>query len=111
MSRPVSPVHMARVHSNATLMSELNSPTGTDKASHMGFEDRKWGYTEPSSVRNSASSVGGSMRRDVDELPSPSVAPPLERLSLVPKTRLSGGLAEMGDISRNNTEGWPIYWQ
>ncbi|KAL6709172.1 hypothetical protein ACN47E_001988 [Coniothyrium glycines] len=34
-----------------------------------------------------------------------------ERVSVVPKTRLSGGLAEMGDVSVDNTEGWPIYWR
>jgi len=31
--------------------------------------------------------------------------------SVVPKTRLSGGLAEMGGLDRENTLGWPIYWR
>jgi hypothetical protein len=30
----------------------------------------------------------------------------------VPKTRLSGGLAEMGELSlQDTTQGWPIYWR
>lgn len=36
----------------------------------------------------------------------------LRRDSEVPKMRLSGGLAEMGELSLHDTrQGWPIYWR
>jgi hypothetical protein len=38
--------------------------------------------------------------------------PALPSQLLVPKTRLSGGLAEMGELSLQETgQGWPIYWR
>lgn len=46
------------------------------------------------------------------ELPNPSATRPETRDSQVPKMRLSGGLAEMGEMSLQDTrQGWPIYWR
>lgn len=46
------------------------------------------------------------------QLPSPSATRPETRDSQVPKMRLSGGLAEMGELSLQDTrQGWPIYWR
>jgi hypothetical protein len=61
--------------------------------------------------------AGEIARRDEDiNLASPSLPRPVEmkseaRDSHVPKMRLSGGLAEMGALSLQDTkQGWPIYW-
>jgi hypothetical protein len=49
--------------------------------------------------------------RDLSQ-PSPSLAVPEIQDGQVPKTRLSGGLAEMGALSlQDTTQGWPIYWR
>jgi hypothetical protein len=45
-------------------------------------------------------------------LPSPPAVRPETRDGQVPKMRLSGGLAEMGELSlHDTTQGWPIYWR
>jgi hypothetical protein len=45
-------------------------------------------------------------------VPNPVALRPETRDSQVPKMRLSGGLAEMGELSlQDTTQGWPIYWR
>jgi hypothetical protein len=46
-------------------------------------------------------------------LPSPSLTRPATRDGpSVPKMRLSGGLAEMGEVNlQDSRQGWPIYWR
>jgi hypothetical protein len=62
--------------------------------------------------RHSAGSGQQSVNDSEPSIPSPSVLRPQTSDSQVPKMRLSGGLAEMGELSlQDTTQGWPIYWQ
>jgi hypothetical protein len=62
--------------------------------------------------RDSAGSGQQSVNDSEPSIPSPSVLRPQTSDSQVPKMRLSGGLAEMGELSlQDTTQGWPIYWQ
>lgn len=119
-SEALPPLRVTRLGSAATTISELSSPVDMEKTpewSMIGYEIQKGTHSrDPSGSTDSRrASAQVSMERDVEissSMPPSALAPtPVERLSQVPKMRLSGGLAEMGDISTNNTEGWPIYWK
>ncbi|KAF1847206.1 uncharacterized protein K460DRAFT_55127 [Cucurbitaria berberidis CBS 394.84] len=119
-TRNIPPLRMNRSGSTTTMISELPSPIDVEKGLPV------WRLSEPATrkdlgaTRDSASSDllsrgGAVIRSSMPELqPSSSLllsSSVAERVSTVPKTRLSGGLAEMGGISTDNTEGWPIYWK
>jgi hypothetical protein len=64
------------------------------------------------SPRDSARSSQQSVTNSDSFIPSTSVLRPPTSDSQVPKMRLSGGLAEMGELSlQDTTQGWPIYWK
>ncbi|KAH7377827.1 hypothetical protein BKA66DRAFT_151269 [Pyrenochaeta sp. MPI-SDFR-AT-0127] len=110
------PLRVNRLGSAATTISELSSPVDMKKAPEWSMSDDHMQTTTHSRNTSSSKDSGkpndtASLEEVIDAPPSTSALTPLERISLVPKTRLSGGLAEMGDVSINNTEGWPIYWK
>jgi hypothetical protein len=114
---PMPPRH-PRLNSVATT---LASPIDLEKAEDWNQEGRRnengsSGNTrrdgDGERLRNSAASDPSSMRESDLAVPSPSAMRPETRDSQVPKTRLSGGLAEMGELSlQDTTQGWPIYWR
>jgi hypothetical protein len=60
----------------------------------------------------SASSHDGLRSEHDPTLPSAAAMRPETNDSQVPKMRLSGGLAEMGELSlQDTTQGWPICWR
>lgn len=103
------PLRVSRLDSvgTTTTISELPSPVDVEKAPEWS---RKYNYIDSPSTQ----SPRQSPRHSGEQSPSiPALLSEAEsgRASVVPKTRLSGGLAEMGDVSVAGTEGWPIYWK
>ncbi|KAF1943818.1 hypothetical protein EJ02DRAFT_484486 [Clathrospora elynae] len=81
------PLSRARIGSTATTMSSMSSTMDVGKAA--------------------------ADRRVSDQTTIASISEPVPgRASIVAKTRLSGGLAEMGRVSvEDRTQGGPTYWQ
>lgn len=102
------PPYRSRAGSSGTVMTELMSTTDVKHRS---------GLLENEELTQGTSALA----REEQGLQSPVLMPPAmvarpeTRDSQVPKMRLSGGLAEMGDgdgsVNGNGTEGWPIYWR
>ncbi|CAO2655413.1 Nn.00g104770.m01.CDS01 [Neocucurbitaria sp. VM-36] len=104
-----------RIDSTATTLTELPSSSDVEKA-------LEWGMNSPDipsdhstrdmlSGRHSVDSTNASQHREQNVPQAVPARLSSEHINVVPKTRLSGGLAEMGAISTDNTEGWPIYWK
>lgn len=106
------PPYRSRAGSNGTNMTELMSPNDVKHRSDL---------LEIEQLTQGTSTLASE---EGDRLQSPVLTPPAivtrpeTRDSQVPKMRLSGGLAEMGEmgemdgsINGNGTEGWPIYWR
>ena len=100
-----------RVGSTASTMTEVASPIDVEKGE---------GWAEDGDRRSKDSAVveGRSPRDSAvsgqsgPALPSSLLMRDGMQDSSVPKTRLSGGLAEMGELSlQDTTQGWPIYWR
>jgi hypothetical protein len=72
-------------------------------------------HTPPTSAphaRNSRTSIASPRHSGASSEEAPTPVRPGTRGSMVSRTRLSGGLAEMGDPTPvERTEGWPIYWE
>lgn len=105
-----------RFNSTATTITELTASThlekGVQESEREGVAARA---SSPDGIERHqrSSSRYGLASSDSDlQLPSPSATRPETRDSQVPKMRLSGGLAEMGELSLQDTrQGWPIYWR
>ena len=110
------PLRPSRLGSAVTTTSELQSPVDVKKATEWsGSKSSRGVHTENESLEtlNPRHSIASDVSHASEQTvpPTTPAESPGERISAVPKTRLSGGLAEMGDISIDNTEGWPIYWK
>ncbi|KAH7083582.1 hypothetical protein FB567DRAFT_87807 [Paraphoma chrysanthemicola] len=105
------PLRTSRLGSNATTVTDLASPVECQKMPAWAMGDDSLKQDERPSPRHSATSSQGSSRESTPALPTPPVRRPETRNSQVPKMRLSGGLAEMGDLTIGDTQGWPIYWR
>ena len=101
----VVPVHVERLDSASTVRSEIVE----DKGDEWRVSEREVRVSPHSSIGAQISTR--SQQQEAVAMSSVPTRPSIDRFSLVPKTRLLGGLAEMGGISVNNTEGWPIYWK
>jgi hypothetical protein len=93
-----APTRRARFDSVAGMMAEIDEADDIEKGSSTNQIDRDIAE----SLLDSA----------VFTVPNPVASRPETRDSQVPKMRLSGGLAEMGELSlQDTTQGWPIYWR
>lgn len=111
-----------RFNSTATTIAELSIAQNLEKGVVHDSQGVRVGPSSPRGPRSvemaRRGDNGRGSRRSVTsiesdlELPSPSATRPETRDSQVPKMRLSGGLAEMGELSLQDTrQGWPIYWR
>jgi hypothetical protein len=108
-----------RVNSEASTIIEITSPVDPEKAGDWSAGVRAALTDGDRSSKDSDMCEAMSPKDSAaygqigPALPSlPPVMRPETRDGLVPKTRLSGGLAEMGELSlQDTTQGWPIYWR
>jgi hypothetical protein len=112
------PLRTARFNSTTSTMTEITSPTDLEKAEASCAEacevTQKGERLPMGSAICEAESPRDSAVDDQEgpALPSPPAVRPETRDGQVPKMRLSGGLAEMGELSlHDTTQGWPIYWR
>jgi hypothetical protein len=95
-----APIRRARFDSVAGMMAEADD---TEKGRSSNLIDRN----VEESLLDSAIFTQAELA-----LRSPAASRPDTKDSQVPKMRLSGGLAEMGELSlQDTTQGWPIYWR
>ncbi|KAH8725874.1 hypothetical protein GQ44DRAFT_771823 [Phaeosphaeriaceae sp. PMI808] len=106
------PLRTSRFNSTATTLADLVSPTDVEKAENkfLATLDTKGDKGDISGSTESSPSIYVGSSEEL--LLSHHTLRPETRDSQVPKMRLSGGLAEMGGMSlQDTTQGWPIYWK
>jgi hypothetical protein len=108
-------MRMVRVNSMASTVPELTSPIDAEQGDGWsGVKRDVDGTAKESGVSGTISPREEVVHGQVGPaLPSPSLMRSGTRDgSSVPKTRLSGGLAEMGEVNlQDSGQGWPIYWR
>lgn len=107
----LSTVRSSRVGSTATTLVGLPSPVLVKSPSDWAFKGREMQDEEDQRKAYRESSSESSREQHSPLLATPPSMIPQTCEDEVPKMRLSGGLAEMGQRSPQETQGWPIYWK
>jgi hypothetical protein len=104
-----APIFWDNEASKVSASTTINRSANTHQLTAQSIHTRP---TSPPHARNSRTSIASPRHSGASNEEAPTPVRPGTRGSMVSRTRLSGGLAEMGDpTAEERTEGWPIYWE